>query len=63
MPLDPSVARGGDSGEPAVLTDTGPAAEAFAAIADRIVGEAMPPVEMAGCSARLLDLIAEAPPA
>ena len=34
---------------------TGPAAEAFRAIADRIVNEAVPPVEMAGCTARMLD--------
>jgi ATP-binding protein involved in chromosome partitioning len=62
VPLDPSVARGGDTGEPAALATEGPAAEAFDAIADRLVGEVMAPVEMAGCSARLLDLIA-APPA
>ena len=34
---------------------TGPAAEAFRALAARIVEEAVPPVEMAGCSARMLD--------
>ena len=34
---------------------TGPAAEAFRAIADRIVDEAVPPVGMAGCCARMLD--------
>ena len=62
VPLDASVARGGDTGEPAALTDVGPAAEAFDAIADRIVGEAMPPIEMAGCSARLLDLLADVKP-
>ena len=33
----------------------GPAAEAFRAIAARIVEEAVPPMEMAGCSARMLE--------
>jgi ATP-binding protein involved in chromosome partitioning len=54
IPLEASVAAGGDHGEPVALTQ-GPAAEAFAAIADRIVTEAVPPVAMAGCSARMLD--------
>ena len=49
-----AVAVGGDDGEPVALGD-GPAAEAFRAIADRIVAEAVPPVAMAGCSARMLD--------
>ena len=31
------------------------AAEAFRAIADRLVTEAVPPAELAGCSARLLE--------
>ena len=58
VPLDPSVAAGGDAGEPAALAPAGgAAAEAFLAIAERIVTEAMPPVEMAGCSARLLDAV------
>ena len=51
VPLEASVAAGGDAGEPAVLGD-GPAAEAFRAIADRILTEAIPPAELAGCSAR-----------
>ncbi|MCP3853443.1 MAG: Mrp/NBP35 family ATP-binding protein [Actinomycetia bacterium] len=56
IPIEESVAAGSDSGEPIVLK-TGPAAQAFAAIVDLIVHEAAPPVEMAGCSARLLDAI------
>jgi ATP-binding protein involved in chromosome partitioning len=55
VPLEPAVALGGDTGEPVVLGE-GPAAEAFRAIAEVIFTEAVPPVEMAGCSARLLDL-------
>jgi ATP-binding protein involved in chromosome partitioning len=54
VPLEASVASGGDLGEPVALTD-GPAAEAFRAIAARIVEEAVPPVAMAGCSARMLE--------
>jgi ATP-binding protein involved in chromosome partitioning len=54
IPLEPAVATGGDDGEPVVLGH-GPAAEAFRAIADRILTEAIPPAEMAGCSARMLD--------
>jgi ATP-binding protein involved in chromosome partitioning len=53
VPLEPAVSAGGDSGEPIAL-GTGPAAEAFRAIAARIVEEAVPPTEMAGCSARML---------
>ena len=54
VPLESSVASGGDDGVPIALGE-GPAAEAFRAIATRIVDEAVPPVEMAGCSARMLD--------
>ena len=54
VPIEPAVAAGGDHGEPAVLSE-GPAADAFRAIADLLVEEYVPPVEMAGCSARMLD--------
>ncbi len=54
VPLEPSVAAGGDAGEPVALGD-GPAADAFREIAARIVEEAVPPVAMAGCSARMLE--------
>src|SRR5204863_6914600 len=54
VPLEPAVSERGDAGRPVVLDD-GPAAEAFRAIAARIVEEAVPPVEMAGCSARMLE--------
>ena len=54
VPLEPSVSLGGDTGAPIALGD-GPAADAFRAIADLVVNEAVPPVEMAGCSARMLD--------
>jgi ATP-binding protein involved in chromosome partitioning len=54
VPLEPSVSAGGDDGEPVVL-GSGPAADAFRAIASRIVDEAVPLAAMAGCSARMLD--------
>ena len=54
IPLEPAVSTGGDDGEPVVLGD-GPAADAFRAIAERLLVEAIPPAEMAGCSARMLD--------
>jgi ATP-binding protein involved in chromosome partitioning len=54
IPLETGVAAGGDAGEPVAL-GSGPAADAFRALAARMVEEAVPPVEMAGCSARILD--------
>jgi ATP-binding protein involved in chromosome partitioning len=54
VPMEAGVAAGGDVGEPVALGD-GPAAEAFRAIAERIVAEAVPPIEMAGCTARILE--------
>jgi ATP-binding protein involved in chromosome partitioning len=59
IPLEPSVAAGGDTGRPIALGQ-GPAAEAFRALADQVLTEAVPPVEMAGCSARMLDAAAAA---
>ena len=54
IPIESSVAAGGDAGEPVALGH-GPAADAFVALADRLVDEAAPPISMAGCSARMLD--------
>ncbi len=54
VPLEPAVAAAGDAGEPVVLTSDGRAAQAFLAIAERLVTEVSPPVVMAGCSARVL---------
>ena len=53
IPLDGAVAAGGDAGQPIAL-GIGPAADAYREIVERIVTEAAPPVDMAGCSARLL---------
>jgi ATP-binding protein involved in chromosome partitioning len=55
IPLEPLVSAGGDAGEPAVLGESAAAAE-FRRIAEVLVTEAVPPAEMAGCSARMLDL-------
>ena len=54
IPIEPVVSEGGDTGEPASLGD-GAAAEQLRAIATSIAEEYIPPVEMAGCSARMLD--------
>jgi ATP-binding protein involved in chromosome partitioning len=56
IPLDPSVAAGGDAGLPAASGDS-LVAHAFADLADRLVTQAMPPIEMAGCTARLLETV------
>jgi ATP-binding protein involved in chromosome partitioning len=53
IPIDPGVSYGGDQGRPAALGD-GPAGKAFRALAEVIFTEAAPPVDMAGCSARML---------
>ena len=53
IPLDPAVAAGGDAGEPAAIAAPHtPAAQAFAALAECIVSEAIPLVEMVTCTAR-----------
>ena len=54
IPLDPAVAEGSDVGEPAVLGE-GVAAEALRSVARALSEEHVPPVEMAGCSARMLE--------
>ncbi len=59
VPIEPAVSAGGDAGRPVVLGE-GPAADAFRAIAEQVATEIAPPVEMAGCTARMLDLMAEA---
>jgi ATP-binding protein involved in chromosome partitioning len=60
VPLEPAVAAGGDSGRPVAIDGVGRAADEFRAIARKIVDEVAPPVNMAGCSARMLTLAAAA---
>jgi ATP-binding protein involved in chromosome partitioning len=59
IPLDAAVANAGDTGHPIALGE-GPAADAYRAIVDLLVTEAAPPIEMAGCTARLLAAAEEA---
>ena len=52
---------GGDTGQPSSLSSPGqPGRRAFHALADRVVDDLLPPIEMSGCTARLLRLIAQA---
>ena len=55
VPIEPAVARGGDTGSPAVLGDS-PAGDALRAVVDRLVDE-VPPVDMSGCTNRLLEAV------
>ena len=54
IPLERAVADGFDTGEPVALGE-GAAAEAFKSVARALSQEHVPPVEMAGCSARMLE--------
>jgi ATP-binding protein involved in chromosome partitioning len=51
IPLGPDVVAGGDEGSPVVAGDS-PAALAFRQLAEVVHTEAIPPIEMAGCTAR-----------
>ncbi len=53
IPIDAAVAAGGDAGKPVVLGE-GPAADVYRSIVELLATEAAPPLDMAGCSARLL---------
>ncbi|MDE0801822.1 MAG: Mrp/NBP35 family ATP-binding protein [Acidimicrobiales bacterium] len=57
IPMEPDVSVTGDAGEPVALRDS-PAGDAFRALADVVVNEAVPQPDMAGCSARMLDAAA-----
>ncbi|TDT15066.1 ATP-binding protein involved in chromosome partitioning [Ilumatobacter fluminis] len=62
VPLEPAVAAGNDDGVPVATGGDGAAAAEFRAIAERLATEIVPPktdtdVDMAGCSARLLDAV------
>ena len=60
IPLEPAVSPPAVTKAGRSRSSEGPAADAFRALADRIVDEAVPPVEMAGCSARMLERAVEA---
>jgi ATP-binding protein involved in chromosome partitioning len=56
IPVEAAVSAGGDAGQPvAVSAPDSPAGHAFRAIAELIVREILPPVEMAGCTARVFE--------
>ena len=55
LPIAPAVSAGGDIGEPAALADRATiVGAAFADLAERIVREIAPPVDLEGCSARMI---------
>ncbi len=55
VPLEPAVSAANDAGTPlSVAAPQSAAGAAFAAAADRIADELLPPVDMAGCTARML---------
>ena len=54
IPLDRSIVDGGDTGIPAVLGH-GAGADAFRRIAHLVRTELIPPVDMSGCSTRIID--------
>jgi ATP-binding protein involved in chromosome partitioning len=54
IPLEPGVAKGGDQGAPvAIEQPDSPAGREFHELARRVAEELMPPVQMAGCTARI----------
>ena len=58
IPIEPEVSTTGDEGRPVVLaTPDTPAARAVVALAAEIATELLPPVEMAGCTARMQELL------
>jgi ATP-binding protein involved in chromosome partitioning len=60
VPLEPAVSAANDAGMPLALAAPGcQAGVAFAAIAARIADELLPPVDMSGCSARMLAAVEE----
>jgi ATP-binding protein involved in chromosome partitioning len=62
VPIEAAVSQGGDAGTPVVLSHPdSSAATALHGIAERIVTELLPPVEMAGCTARIFRLAQELP--
>jgi ATP-binding protein involved in chromosome partitioning len=60
VPLEPAVSAANDAGIPLMISAPDSAAGlAFAAIAERIATDLLPPVDMAGCTARILDAVEE----
>jgi ATP-binding protein involved in chromosome partitioning len=57
LPIDPALSHAADTGEFAVLDASSPSGAAFDAIAARLASDVAPPLEMSGCSARLIDRV------
>jgi ATP-binding protein involved in chromosome partitioning len=60
IPIEAAVSAGGDTGSPVAIEGTGPAAIEFRAIARQLIDDIAPPTNMAGCSARMLTMVAAA---
>ena len=58
VPIESAVAHAGDTGEPIVINGSGAAADAFNAIAQKIIANTISLSEMASCSARNEDVVA-----
>jgi ATP-binding protein involved in chromosome partitioning len=57
IPIEPAVSSGGDRGRPVVLDEPdGPAGHEITVLAERIATQVLPPVEMAGCTARIFEI-------
>jgi ATP-binding protein involved in chromosome partitioning len=59
IPLHPDMASAGDAGRPVALGE-GELAAVFAGLADTVANDVAPVVETSGCTARLLDAVADA---
>ncbi len=57
IPLHPSVAAGGDAGDPVALDPAGPIGAVFDGIAETVITSIAPVTDMEGCSARLLERV------
>ncbi|MGI9022742.1 MAG: Mrp/NBP35 family ATP-binding protein [Acidimicrobiales bacterium] len=58
VPLEPAVSEANDAGKPlSVAAPDSNAGAAFAAIAARIADDLLPPVDMSGCTARVLTAV------
>jgi ATP-binding protein involved in chromosome partitioning len=58
VPLEPAVSAANDAGAPlSVAAPTSAAGAAFAATAERIASDLLPPVDMSGCTARVLSAV------
>jgi ATP-binding protein involved in chromosome partitioning len=61
IPLEPDVSLANDAGKPlSVAAPNSAAGSVFASIANRIADDLLPPVDMAGCTARMLAAVEQA---